>query len=143
MAELNLVPNVPVIAVQTAIFVTNLIITKKLLVEPYQQLRAKRDQLTTGSQEDAVALTAANEKHVQEIESRIQNAAREAALARESVRKKALDQRAEIVAAAEAAAAETIASVTKEIRADLAAQKVRVPEIVQQLTQDVYKVAIS
>ena len=143
MAELSLVPNVSVIAVQTVVFLTNLVVVKKLFVEPYLTLKDRRDKLTTGSQSDAAALTLANEQAVIKIETAIQTAAREASKARELLRQEASVKRSTIIKQAEAEAAATISSVTKQIADDLNEQKSSVPGLVKQLTGEVYQVAIT
>ena len=143
MAELSLVPNVSVIAVQTVVFLTNLVVVKKLFVEPYLTLKDRRDKLTTGSQSDAAALTLANEQAVIKIETAIQTAAREASKARELLRQEASVKRSTIIKQAEAEAAATISSVTKQIADDLNEQKSSVPGLVKQLTAEVYQVAIT
>jgi len=143
MAELSLVPNASVVAVQTAIFLTNLMIAKKLFVEPYLKLQDKRAKLTTGSQSDAAALMQANEKAAAEIEARIQTAAREAAKAREQLRAEAMVKRDTIVKQAESEASATVLAMAQQIAAESAAQKNRIPDIVKTLTNDVYQVAIS
>ena len=143
MAELSLVPNVSVIAVQTVVFLTNLVVVKKLFVEPYLTLKDRRDKLTTVSQSDAAALTLANEQAVIKIETAIQTAAREASKARELLRQEASVKRSTIIKQAEAEAAATISSVTKQIADDLNEQKSSVPGLVKQLTGEVYQVAIT
>ena len=45
MADFNLVPVPRVLLVQAGIFIANTIIIKKLLIEPYLKLKAKRDSI--------------------------------------------------------------------------------------------------
>jgi len=143
MAELSLVPNASVVAVQTAIFLTNLVVAKKLFVQPYLKLQSQRAKLTTGNQAEAEALMKANDKAAAEIESRIQTAARESAKAREQLRAEALASRAAIVKKAEEEATATINAMTKQIAAETVQHQKQIPDIVKQLTNDVYQVAIS
>ena len=88
MADFNLVPVPRVLLVQAGIFIANTIIIKKLLIEPYLKLKAKRLDYTERKQAAATARFAALEKELAEL--RAQRRSRLSALAQ--LRRKKYEQ---------------------------------------------------
>lgn len=143
MAELNLVPNLTVVAVQTGIFITNLVIVKKLIVEPYFMLREKRDAMTSGAQGDAARLLSESEAMARKIEERLQTTSSEASAMREKVRQAAVQKAEEIRKAAETETKSAVAKVTAEIAAEVSKQRAGIPDAVRKLSEEVYKLAVN
>ena len=121
MADFNLVPVPRVLLVQAGIFIANTIIIKKLLIEPYLKLKAKRLDYTERKQAAATARFAALEKELAEL--RAQRRRRLSALAQ--LRRKKYEQararREELIVTAthesEAAIKEAKAGLRKEFEA--------------------------
>jgi len=143
MAELNLVPNTTVVVVQTGIFLANLVVVKKLIVDPYMRLREKRDSMTSGAQGDAVRLTAESETMARQIEERLNAASREAASARDATRQGANTKADAIRKSAETDAKAAVAKVSAEVAAELTQQKAKIPAVVKQISDDVFRLATS
>jgi F0F1-type ATP synthase membrane subunit b/b' len=143
MAELNLVPNLTVVAVQTGIFITNLVIVKKLIVEPYFVLREKRDAMTSGAQGDAARLLSESESMSKKIEERLLAASTEANTLREKTRQTAVKQAEEIRKAAETETKAAVTKVTAEIAAEVAKQRAGIPEAVKKISEEVYSLAVN
>jgi F0F1-type ATP synthase membrane subunit b/b' len=143
MASLNLVPNPPVLAVQAAIFLTGLVVVKKLFVEPYLTVRDKREKLTLGSKDEAQKLLAECDRISQDITAKLNQAVADAKQARDKVREAALAKRQTALSAAEGDSKKLVAEVENQIKQDLAAEKAKVPAIVKSLTDEVYKLALA
>jgi F0F1-type ATP synthase membrane subunit b/b' len=143
MATLNLIPNPPVLAVQAGIFLLNIVVVKKLMLEPYLKIRDRRDQLTVGSKDSAEKATREADTATAEIHTRLTGAATEAKAEREKLREVALERKATIVTKAEAEARATVAAAETEIKQAMAQEKTKVPAIVKQLTDEVYRLALA
>lgn len=143
MASLNLVPNPPVLAVQAVIFLTGLFVVKKLFVQPYLELRDKREKLTVGSKDEAQKLLLETERVSQDIAAKLNAAITEAKQAREKTRDAALQKRQTALSAAEGDSKKLVQEVETQIKQDLAAEKAKVPAVVKSLTDEVYKLALA
>jgi len=143
MASLNLVPNPTVVAVQMGIFLTNLYIVKKMLLEPYLVLRAKRDGLTTGSQKDSERLSQESEAMTQSITTAVQSALVSASGAVEQIRATAQKRKDEIVKQAEEVARVQIENARKEIVSNLQAERAKIPATVKSVADEIYRMTLS
>ena len=142
MASLNLVPNPPVLAVQAVVFLANYAIIQKLFVAPYLAVRDRRDALTIGNKDAAVAALAQAEATQQKITDALSGAADAAKKSRDAFRATAIDKRTAILGAAEAEAKAAVGAVEKQIQGELATEKAKIPSIVAALTQEVYQLAL-
>lgn len=143
MSTLNLIPNPPVLAVQAGIFLVNYVVIKKLFVEPYLSVRDKRERLTVGNKEEATKAIGKAEVLAAEINVAISNAADGAKKERDRSRAVATEKRAAIVSAAEAEARSAVESIEKQIQADLRAERLKIPAVIQALSKQVYDQALS
>lgn len=143
MASLELIPKVPVLVVQGAVFLANIVIVKKLLVEPYLQVKDRRDKVTVGSKDDAVRFLAEAERVSQHIAERLQTAYDAAKAEREKIRAAALAKRDTIVSAAEKEAKAHMDVMERQVRDSLDQEKQKVPAIVKSLTDEVYRIALA
>lgn len=114
MADFNLVPVPRVLLVQAGIFIANTLIIKKLLVEPYLKLKAKRLDYTERKQAAATARVAALQKELSEL--RAQRRSRLNALAQ--LRRKKYEQ-------ARARREQIVVAATREAEAAIKEAKVR------------------
>jgi F0F1-type ATP synthase membrane subunit b/b' len=142
MAQLVLVPNPVVLAVQAGVFLANVVVVKKLMLEPYLAVRDRREKLTQGNRDEASSIVTRCEALVTDINQRLVTTAQTAQKAKESIRNAALEKRNATLAAAEAEARATIEKMAAEVKQTLAAERAKVPQVVQQLTQQVFQLAV-
>jgi F0F1-type ATP synthase membrane subunit b/b' len=142
MAQLVLVPNPVVLAVQAGVFLANVVVIKKLMLEPYLAVRDRREKLTQGNRDEAGAIVTRCEALATDINQRLVTTAQTAQKAKESIRNTALEKRNAILAAAEAESRATIDKMAAEVKQTLAAERAKVPQVVQQLTQQVFQLAV-
>lgn len=143
MANLDLIPKLPVLAVQAGIFVANLGIMKKLFMEPYLKVRNAQDSQTIGSHGDAARLLAQADQISAEINSRLQAALLKAKSEREAVRGAAVARRQTLLGAAQAEVKSELDRVEEEIKAQIEAERAKVPNVVASLANEVYKIALN
>lgn len=142
MANLQLVPNPTVLVVQAGVFLSAMVVVKKLYVDPFLKLKDKRDAATTGNQDLASELLAKNEADKVTVKERISEASSEALQLISSAKKAATEERDAIVAKASAEAKERIQALSKEIAERLSEERARIPEVVAKLSATVYDRAI-
>jgi len=143
MASLNLIPNPAVMAAQAGIFLTSMFVIKKLMLDPYLTVRAKRESLTTGSQADAKQALAESDRIATDLALRIRTTAESAKSEKEVVRQAALVKRQAIVENAEKEASKTVADAASRIAKDLADERAKVPAIVKSITDQIYSVVLN
>lgn len=143
MANLDLIPKLPVLAVQAGIFIANLGIMKKLFMEPYLKVRIAQDNQTIGSQGDAARLLSEADQVSTEINSRLQTALRRAKEAREKVRSAAIAQRQSLLNSAQEEVKSELEKVEAEIKRQLEHEREKVPNVVASLTNQVYEIALN
>ena len=141
MSQLSLIPNPTVIVVQAGIFLSNMFVVKKLILDPYLKVRAARDQSTGGSQEDAQKIIATSRKLDEAITAKMREAQKIAASTREKIKTEANQNKASIIAAAEDAAKKEQLNVEQAITANLNEERAKKDQIVQTLTTELVKLA--
>ena len=100
MAAINLIPSIPVIVGQGLVFGTAIYVVNKLIVKPYSELRAVRDSLTTGSQDEAKSMFQEIEQKASEIKLKKDEAIAEAVAMRTKSKDEASAQANSIIGAA-------------------------------------------
>ena len=115
MAQLVLVPNPVVMAVQAGVFIAGAVIIKKLMIEPYLSVRDRREKLTVGNRDEAAMILNRCEIIAADVNKRLIQAAQTAHKAKEATRNSALERRNAIISAAEDESKATIARITAEI----------------------------
>jgi F0F1-type ATP synthase membrane subunit b/b' len=143
MATLELIPKVPVLIVQTGVFLANIVVVKKLFVDPYLKLQDRRDAMTIGNQEGATKILAECETITRNVTTKLEAAYAEAAAAREVVRASTLTKKTEMLKAAEAEARAYVEAIEKDIQQEVAREKQKIPAIVNSLTQEFYEQTLS
>jgi F0F1-type ATP synthase membrane subunit b/b' len=101
MSQLNLKPDPIVLGVQAVIFLANMFVVKKLMLEPYLSLSSRREAQTGGSQETAHKLMLEAQALEGKITERMRAAHKEASQIRDAIKKEASDKRAALLAKAE------------------------------------------
>lgn len=141
MAHLNLTPDPVVLGVQAGIFLTNMFVIKKLILEPYMKVRSARDAKTGGSQHDAEALLVKAEEMDRVIGEKMRDAHKAAATVREKIKSTATAKRAEILASAEATARKEQAEIQKSIASNLQEERSKKEQTIQQITSEFIQLA--
>ena len=139
--KLDLVPDPITLVIQGVMFMIGYVIIDKLMLQPYLKLRGKREALTSGRQDDATQALQQVEQLSSDITKRITSVVDEERKKREEIRSKAVAEREQLLGAAETAARAEVNSVTTKIQARLAEEKAKVPNVVAQLTNDVFELA--
>lgn len=143
MASLELIPHPPVLAAQAVIFLVNVLVVKKLFVEPYFRVKDRRDKLTTGGKDDATRVLGEAEVMSAKINERLQSTYDAAKAEREKIRAAALAKRDTVLAVADRDTKTQIEAVSRQIQADLEQEKAKIPAVVAQLTDEVYRIALA
>lgn len=136
MSSLNLTPNAPVMIIEAGVFLVNFLVVKKLLLEPYLGVSAKRKAQTEGNQSQAEHLEIENQKAIEGIQSRLNKVADETRSLRDQTIQKAKVERDTAVHAASDEASRTIESMRQELSKELASERSRIPNLVDQLTKE-------
>ena len=120
MADFNLVPVPRVLLVQVGIFIANTIIVKKLMIDPYLKLKAKRLDYTERKQAAATARFAALEQELAELRATRRSRLSALAQLRRKKYEQARARREKLIVAAtqesEAAIKEAKANLRKEFK---------------------------
>lgn len=125
MAQLNLTPDPVVLGAQAAIFLANMFVVKKLILEPYLSVRSRREASTGGSQNEAQTLLNEADALEEKITQRMRAAHKDAAIARDKIKTDAMNKRAGVLAQADAEAKKEQAKIMNEIEANLREERLR------------------
>lgn len=142
-AELDLIPKLPVLAVQTGLFLANLAIIKKLFVAPYLKVRAERETATQGSREQAIKLQAEAKEIEEELQRRMSEGLKKIRDQREIVRKEALVKRQSQIEQAIQEANTWTGSAEKELNQVLQREKAKIPAVVAGLREEIFNLTMS
>ncbi len=143
MATLELIPKVPVLIVQTAVFLANIVVVKKLFVDPYLKLQDRREAMTIGKQEGATKILGECETISRNVTAKLEAAYAEAAAAREVVRSNTTLKKTQMLKTAATEARSYVEAIEKEIQQEVAREKQKIPAIVNLLTQEFYERTLS
>jgi F0F1-type ATP synthase membrane subunit b/b' len=138
MAQLNLTPDPVVIGAQAAIFIANMLVIKKLILEPYLSVRSRREASTGGSQNEAQALLKETDRLGDMITQRMRQAHKDAAMVRDRIKSEALSQRATIIAQADQEAKKEQAKVLSEVEANLREERLRKDASIKDIAQSFF-----
>ena len=138
MSQLNLKPDPIVLGIQAAIFLANMFVVKKLMLEPYLAVRNRRDAKTGGSQDVAQKLQSEAQELETKITERMRSAHKEAATVREAIKKDAMDKRAAVLAKAEGEAKAEQAKIEEAISANIKEERARQAETVRAISDQFF-----
>jgi len=138
MSQLNLKPDPIVLGVQAVIFLVNMFIVKKLMLEPYLSVRSRRDAQTGGSQDAAQKLQNEAEALEAKITDRMRTAHKESAQVREGIKKEALDKRAAILAKAESESKAEQARIESAIATNLKEERARQDQSIKTIAEQFF-----
>jgi F0F1-type ATP synthase membrane subunit b/b' len=125
MAQLNLSPDPVVLGAQAAIFLANMLVVKKLILEPYLSVRSRREASTGGSQTEAQSLLNEADALEDKITQRMRAAHKDASIARDKIKNEAMNKRTAILAQADAEAKKEQAKIISEIESNLREERLR------------------
>jgi F0F1-type ATP synthase membrane subunit b/b' len=138
MSGLNLVPNPTILAIQSGIFFTAIYTVKKLYLDPYLKLKEKRLNATVGNQQSAAQLLADNHKKLEQITASVKKGVHTAMETSEAIRKTSSAEKDKILQEADKAAKQSLDEIRTEISSELKTEKTKLPDVVKQLTEQVY-----
>ncbi len=125
MAQLNLTPDPVVLGVQAAIFLANMLVVKKLILEPYLSVRSRREASTGGNKSEAQTLLKEADVLEEKITQRMRAAHKDAAVVRDKIKTEALNKRAAILAGVDTEAKKEQAKIIGEIESNLREERLR------------------
>lgn len=138
MSQLNLTPDPIVLGAQAAIFLANMFVVKKLILNPYLSVRSRREASTGGNQDVALKLSADAQALEVKITERMRTAHKEAASVREAIKLDALNKRSALLSAAEATAKQDQKKIESEIAANLNEERARKEETIKTIANSFF-----
>jgi F0F1-type ATP synthase membrane subunit b/b' len=133
----TLVPDPTVIAVQGVIFLTAVVLVKKLMLDPYERLRVLRSQQTTGSSDAAKGLAQRNAEIQFSIEKALNETIAAAKSSAEAVRNKFQSERDRIIKDAETGTVRQTETAVNQLQKELEAQENKISEEAARLTKQI------
>ena len=143
MATLNPIPNLLVMLVQAGTFLATLLVAKKTILEPYLQVRKFRYFQTQGKKEETERLLLENQKRLQEIDDKIQEAVVKAKDSRGAHKTLVLRERDEILKEAEKYSQEIIAQTKQRIQEEIRLERAKIPVIIDNLVRALFDQVVS
>jgi len=138
MSQLNLKPDPIVLGVQAAIFLANMFVVKKLMLEPYLSVKSRRDAQTGGSQDTAQKLVLEAQTLESKITDRMRVAHKDASQTREAIKKEAWVKRSAILAKAETEAKAEQEKTEAAIAANLKEERSRKDETIRTIAEQFF-----
>ncbi len=138
MSSLNIAPNPKAVALLLIIFLANILIIKKLILESFLKLKKHRDALTTGSVAETKKIQQQNEILQKTIESKKKEAILEAQKISEIMISEAGKKQEELTREAQNKASAFLLEIRKGIQGDLLNQRMSIKEKAQQLSDVFY-----
>ena len=138
MSHLNLTPDPVIIATQAAIFLANMFVIKKLILNPYLSVRSRREASTGGNQHEAQKLAQDALGLEAKITERVRAAHKEASTAREVIKSEALSKRAAKLAKAEADTKASQLAVQHQIAANLQEERANKETSIKTIAQSFF-----
>lgn len=138
MTQLNLKPDPIVLGVQAVIFLANMFIVKKLMLEPYLSVRNRRDAQTGGNLDTAQKLQREAEELEAKITERMRAAHKDAAQVREGIKKEAMEKRASVLAKAESEAKAEQSRIETAIAANLKEERARQDQSIKSISDQFF-----
>lgn len=138
MADFNLVPVPKVLLVQAGIFILNTLIIKKLMVDPYLQLKAKRLDYTERRDAQATARLAELHQQLADLQARRQNKLSQLSQLRQEKYAVAVSKRDQIIREATQQAEADIKVAKGKVTNEFKTACTQVDSTVRELSQEVF-----
>jgi F0F1-type ATP synthase membrane subunit b/b' len=139
MASLNLTPEPIAVVVQAVVFFTGLTIVKKLILNPYLELVAKRAKLTVGSSDESKALAVKSQELNEQIQKRMNEAVDLTKKSTDEIRNKAQATKQSVLTAAEKDAKKHLNEMEKQLQADIATERSQLDKYIKTLSEQFYQ----
>lgn len=142
LAVLDLSVDPQILLIQSAIFLTNVVVIKKLMLDPYVLLRQKRDSETIGKEKQTMeAQKELVEKEVR-YSDKIKSALSQAKLQKEQKRQGYLKQQKAEIDALKADVDSMIQKSREALRSQIQEEKAKIPDLVKKLAAEVYESSV-
>ena len=141
-AELDLIPKLPVLVVQTGIFLANVGLIRNLFVLPYLKVRDDRERTTIGKKDDAIRLSAEFKELSEDIDRRLGDSMRKIRQEREFRRTKALERRQEIIQSAITESKSIADDAEKMLKEAVRLEKSKIPDVVREISEAVFRTTL-
>lgn len=138
MSSLNLEPNIQVIAVQAGFFLTNLVIVKKLMLEPFLKVQKSRSAVTTQVTAAAIDLKEKNAALLNKLEESLASADKSIFSMTQEIFSQAGKSKDQIIQKSEKGAREDLNQLQKTIQSSLEEQSKLIPEIARNLASEAF-----
>lgn len=142
LAALNLTPDAGLVLTQAGLFLTNLYVVKKLMLDPYLKLKDKRYQLTLGGQKEAQEASQDVAAKTKLIDSKIAEAMGQAKLFREERKAQAQAKQLEMVDGAKAESKKKVEAVGAQVSAALEEELKKIPALVKSTTDEMFSAVL-
>ena len=138
MSELNLIPNPQVMAVQAVVFLSQIFVVKRFLVEPYAKLKALREASTTGAESRSDEFKKEISLLSREIQAALNKTHEEIKLVRESAKADAKKIREKEIAEAHKQMSEMVQSARLEIKTNLQEERNKIRSFANTFVNEIY-----
>lgn len=139
MSGLNLIPNPPVMLLQAAIFVSQVVVVNKLFVKPFRELKRKREAGTVGAEQKSEKLSEEQEKLSIEIKKKMEELKGQLQSFREKERADAKIRRDREVQEAHSELTEFVTLSRNEIQGSLDEERAKLETVTKDLVEDLYR----
>ena len=142
MSALNLIPDSYVVVAQGAVFLTNAYVVKKLLLEPYLDVRRKRDALTKNAKEDALSSLGESDQKARQIEAKLREAHQQAQNIYQVEKDKAVSENQRVIQDATAASEKRVKEIRQAVQASYLEEEKKVKATAESLVAEAYPVLV-
>lgn len=142
MAALDLIPNPTMVIAQTGLFLANIAVVKKLIIDPYLKLKDRRFELTTGNKEKAKRILADSEEKSKSIDAQLYNIEQEIKSFRQTRKEEALSNHNKIVQDSKALARQRLEKQREEVSQELKQERNKIPGFVSELSEKVFSAVL-
>ena len=129
-------------ATQTGLFLASMVVVKKLILDPYLEVRQKREKATLGNEKDAQSILEQNQRSQKLIDDKTAQMVRDIGDHAQKVRKTSGETRQQLIAEAEEKAKAWLNESREQLHRDLEGEKARVAETIQGVSKAIFEQAI-
>ncbi len=138
MSDLNLIPDPQIMAVQAIIFLSQIYVVKKFLVEPFSKLKRLREGATTGAESRSDELKREIAGLSRELEDRLNETYDNIKLIREKGKQDAKKAREHDIAQAHKEMTEIVHSARSAIKVNLQEERNKIPSLANTFIDEIY-----
>ena len=142
MSTLNLTPNPSILLIQLGLFLANLFVIKKLILQPYLELRTKREAMTKGNAGVAQKLTQEAAQKAKQIDDQLIAMRTDIATHATKLKNDTTAKARETIRNAEQEAKKFITENERVISEQVRAEETKLPELVNSTAKTLFEQAI-